>query len=224
MKKKILGVIMICLVVVGVLLVVHTKNKEHIAIKTESFEKKIISITNYDDFKKLVRKEDLEVYYSEDKTVASAMNFNFLASPSEMTINFDSKENINSFHIYIPLCDLSEVSGENSSASTEEEVYGLCKESINTFAKLFGVQYTEMLRLVTYEGDFLDIEEPGDMAPLLSEEAYINFAVRDESGYYYILRIITFESALEAEVIKYFDVTQYEDYVADISLYEEKEN
>lgn len=226
MKKKVLIVVCILfvLIIVGALILAFVRGNKNIATKTEQLEKKVISINSYDDFDELVGDEGLNVFYSEDETVANAVDFDFWNSTSEMTIFFDAEKNIESFNIYVPLCNISELSTENSGGKIEDQVYDVCRETINNFSKLFGLQYTENIQLTNYDGTFCVVESMDDITGLLNEESYINFAVRDKNGHYYILRISLFESTLEVEIIKYFDVDEYKDYIANISLYEEKEN
>lgn len=225
MKKKVLIVVfsLFILIIASVLILVLTRNDDHSTIKIEQLEQRVIAISNYKEFHKLVSDEGWNVFYSEDKTVANIIDFDFWNSTSEMTILFDAEKNIESFNLYFPLCDIYELSSGNGDSSIENQVYDVCRETINNFSQLFGIQYTENMQLTNYDGTFCVVESADDITGLINEESYINFTVCDKKGYYYIMQISLFESTLEVEIIKYFDVDKYKDYVANISLYEKKE-
>lgn len=232
MKKKIFIVLSIVLVLaVGILVVVLCQKKEpagsedisKLPTEIQSFEDKVLSVSNYDEFNALVESEELEVYYYQNNEGAEVVEFAFWTFPSDMSVSFDKEKNVNEISIYSQVCDITEYKPEMNNRTLEDEVYDECREIISNFAGIFGVDYTQGLRLTGYNGEFFDVAEASDMYSFLNCEAYIHFAVRDEVGCYYVMHISLFETTIEVEIVKHCDVETYLDYIANITLYEENE-
>lgn len=224
MKKKIFVVcVLLVLIVAGVFIFTLTRKNDSATAERESFEQKLISISNFAEFDDLVSDRKLNVFYSKDKKEATLMEFSFWSSNSEMAVYFDEESNVESFRLYVPAYDFSEWSPENSDGKIEGRVYDACQKTIDDFSGLFGVNYDQSMRLTNYDGTFSDVESADDIVRLINGDSYINFAVRDQNGYYYVMQIILFESMLEVEIMKYLDVNEYMNYFANISLYENEE-
>lgn len=232
MKKKIIIGISTILILtfIGVLVFVLFSNKEKpsdevnetlTSVEEESLEKKIFSLINYDDLTALVAAENLDAHYFFDNTLAEIGEFVFLGSSSEMSITLDDKGNLETIEVYSQIYDSSKFSSNENGRTIEEDVYDECRGIIINFVRLFGAQYTHDLQLTNYDGTFSKVDEAKDMADIINGKSYINFAVRDKNGNYYVMNIVWFESVLEVNIVKYYDVEGYIDYFADISLFEE---
>ena len=197
MKKRILVPVCVLFVFIIVGVLAFTLIRKESTTEREIFEQKLISISNFSEFDVLVRDSTLNVFYSEDKKEAVLIDFSFWSSISEMTVYFDEESKVESFRLHVPAYDISNWSSENSDGKIEGKIYDACRKTIDDFSSLFGVNYDESIRLTNYDGTFSDVESAEDIIGLINGDSYINFAVRDKNGYYYVLQILLFESMLE---------------------------
>lgn len=227
MKKRIIiASIVLCLslIVAGIFLFKPEKKDDTLELLNNqiSLYEKILNITSIKEYEKLTKIIENESVLGNDKSGATVREIDLFHENATITYYFDAKGNVKEFETWFHFNEGSEGNSLPEEITVEElrdKTEGVLKE----FCKMFGVLELPDLYLTHIDGTYEKVESTDSYQKMLEGIAWIDFAVRDELGTYWTIRIYSESNLCTVDIWRYFDVEEYKDYFANVSLYEEKE-
>lgn len=227
MKKRIIiGSIVLCLVltVAGFFFFKQGQNddtRDQIQEEVSLYER-IMNVTSIKEYEKLTKSIENESVLGEDKSGATIEEYVLFHENATITYYFDADGNVKEFETWLYFNEGPE---ENSLPEeiTVEEMRDKTEGVLKKFCEMFGVKSLPDLYLTLDDGTFEKIEAVDSYQKILDGTAWIDFSVRDEVGTYWTIRIYSAGNLCTVDIWRHFDVEEYKDYFASISLYEEKE-
>lgn len=222
----IMGSIILCLAlgVAGFFYLKQDKNDNTTDLLQEeiTLSEKIMNVTSIEEYEKLTKSIENESVIGEDRSGATIEEFILFHENATITYYFDSDGSVKEFEAWFYFNEGPE---ENSLPEeiTIDELRDKTEGVLQGFCKMFGVNNLPDLYLTRDDGTFEKIESVDSYQTILDGTAWIDFSVRDEAGTYWTIRINSEGNLCTVDIWRYFNVEEYKDYFANVSLYEEKE-
>lgn len=227
MKKKIivyLLVVIFLLIGVGILFLLprtdkgnedSLNNKEEIAMQLL-----VTDIKSTEEFDTFVDKYKYQFGMVDDKSVASIYDVSFLGENSYATFYFDSNGKTTDLSLFYYLNAVEKNDEFDITELSLEDLADKSRAAIEKFCKMFDCDFSTDLYLANNDGTFTKVESDENFQTIVDRTSYLDFSLRDKNGYYWLLRISYEENLAVVNISKYFNIDEYKDHVANISLYE----
>lgn len=227
MKKRIIiiGTVTLCLILMFVIVFVVRKDKRGTTTNDVSDEVaigiKIINISSMEEYKELANTVEYTCVLGQDEAGASIYGFELFHESANITYYFDSDGNVEEAGIYFLFNEDDEIGSEPKEITPQELKYKT-EGVLTEFCRLFEVYSLPDLYMSHNDGTFEKVESADSYQVIIDGGGSLDFSVRDATGSYWILRVYCEEKLCVVDIQRYFNVEEYKDYFANISLYKEK--
>lgn len=182
-----------------------------------------LHLETIEQFSEFAEQGKYECHLGNDRSGGSIYNVPVLGRYAVITYYFDEQGKTKDFEAFYYLnADMVGLDNVNTYDVSIEELAEMCNETVSNFCMMFDCNTDVDVYLSNDDGTFTLAENAESFQGLIDGNSYLQFSIRDQSGYYWELNIYANECLFTANVRKYFNVEETLEYIANISLYEEE--
>ncbi len=235
LKKKILmiaGIVVLLAIVLAGIYIFTAKDKSKQpnlgqggagTVGEEANQYMALNFATVSDLEEYVAKNKCTYDMPATKEGATIEGFPFGDYTATVTYAFDKQGKATQLSAWYMLnADIVEEELVVKSLTVEQFEEAVIK-NLNLFCNVLEYELSADLYKSNADGTFTQIKQTEDYQSVMNGESGLDFSIRGRDGCFWILRIVADGDLYTAEIEKYYDVEKYLDYVANISLYEEKE-